>query len=195
MSKKDSEEKIGQSAGDAKTGTTADDGSADAENSVGKARDDTGAGASVEAGMSKSGSPDSAANEMHQDDSGNDRSTARQRSRGGPMAAFALLVALVAAGFSAWQVFESRRVTAELELELARKLTEIETIGSDSRRLSTDARDVARDVEARVGQLDARLVDVQNQRLAMDSLYNELSLSRDDWTLTEVVSNCSWRAM
>jgi uroporphyrin-3 C-methyltransferase len=102
------------------------------------------------------------------------------------MAAFALLVALAAAGFSAWQVFELRRVTAELELELARKLTEIETIGSDSRRLSTDARDVARDVEARVGQLDARLVDVQNQRLAMDSLYNELSLSRDDWTLAEV---------
>ena len=102
------------------------------------------------------------------------------------MAAFALLLALAAAGFSAWQAYESRQAAAELELELARKLAEIETIGSDSRRLSTGARDVARDVEARLGQIEDRLVGIQNQRLAMDSLYQELSLSRDEWTLAEV---------
>jgi uroporphyrin-3 C-methyltransferase len=97
-----------------------------------------------------------------------------------------LLVAFAAAGFTAWQIYESRRAAAQLELDLARKLAEIETIGSDSRRLSTDARDVARDVEARLGKMEAQLVTIQNQRLAIDSLYQELSLSRDEWTLAEV---------
>ena len=101
-------------------------------------------------------------------------------------ATFAFLVALATAGFTAWQAYESRREKAELELELARKLAEIEAIGSDSRRLSSAARDTARDVEARLGQLDARLVGIQNQRLAVESLYEELSQSRDEWTLAEV---------
>jgi uroporphyrin-3 C-methyltransferase len=69
---------------------------------------------------------------------------------------------------------------------LARKLAEIEAIGSDSRRLSGSARDIARDAEARLGQLEARIVGMQNQRLALESLYQELSRSRDEWTLAEV---------
>ena len=171
MSKKSTEENVGQSGTDAKIEAGTDDASVDRENPVGQALDD---------------SPETSVDGLNQSDLGNDRNAARQRSGGGLVAAFALLLALAAAGFSAWQAYESRRVAAELELELARKLAEIETIGSDSRRLSTGARDVARDVEARLGQIEARLVGIQNQRLAMDSLYQELSLSRDEWTLAEV---------
>jgi len=171
MSKKSTEENVGQSGTDAKTEAGTDDAGVDRENPVGQALDD---------------SPEASVDGLNQSDLGNDRNAVRQRSGGGLMAAFALLLALAAAGFSAWQAVESRRVAAELELELTRKLAEIETIGSDSRRLSTGARDVARDVEARLGQMEARLVGIQNQRLAMDSLYQELSLSRDEWTLAEV---------
>ena len=171
MSKKSTEENVGQSGTDAKIEDGTDDASVDRENPVGQALDD---------------SPEASVDGLNQSDLGNDRNAARQRSGGGLVAAFALLLALAAAGFSAWQAYESRRVAAELELEMARKLAEIETIGSDSRRLSTGARDVARDVEARLGQIEARLVGIQNQRLAMDSLYQELSLSRDEWTLAEV---------
>lgn len=108
------------------------------------------------------------------------------RGAAGLIATLALLIALAAAGFTAWQNYELRRERARLELDLARKLDQIETIGSDSRTLSSDARDVARDVEARLGQLEARLVGMQNQRLAIEALYEELSQSRDAWTLAEV---------
>ncbi len=112
------------------------------------------------------------------------------RRRGGGASAvtamFALLIALAAAAFVVWQNYELRRDRAQLELELARHLEHIETIGNDSRRLSADARDVASNVEARLGQLEARLAEVQNQRLALESLYEELSRSRDEWTLAEV---------
>lgn len=142
--------------------------------------------ANAETGRPGPVAPDIAKDRLSQPDSGNDRNAAPQRRGGRLMAAFALLLALAAAGFSAWQAYESRQLAAERELELARKLAEIETIGDDSRRLSTGARDVARDVEARLGQIDARLVSIQNQRLALDSLYQELSLSKDEWTLAEV---------
>ena len=161
MSKNSTEEPIGQS--DAETNT---------EN--------------AETGNRGKDAPDIVGDEQSRSDSGNDRQTAPQRSGGGPMVAIALLLALAAAGFSAWQAYESRRGAAELELELARKLAEIETIGSDSRRLSTGARDIARDAEARLGPIEARLVSMQNQKLALESLYQELSLSRDEWTLAEV---------
>jgi len=101
-------------------------------------------------------------------------------------AVLAFIVALSAAGFSAWQAYEARQAKTQLELELARKLSEIETIGEDSRQLSAGARDIARDVEARLGQVEAQVVSMQNQRLALESLYQELSQSRDEWTLAEV---------
>lgn len=110
----------------------------------------------------------------------------RKRGGSGVAATLALLIALAAAGFTAWQNYELRRERAQLELDLARKLEQIETIGSDSRRLSSDARDVVRDVDSRLGQLEARLAEVQSQRLAIEALYEELAQSRDDWTLAEV---------
>ncbi len=110
----------------------------------------------------------------------------QRRGVSGLAAVLALLIALAAAGFTAWQNYELRRDRAQLELDLARKLEQIETIGSDSRRLSNDARDVVRDVEARLGQIEARLAGIQNQRLAIEALYDELSQSRDEWTLAEV---------
>lgn len=106
--------------------------------------------------------------------------------RGGFTAALALLLAIAAAGFSGWQMVESRRSTAALELEVATKLTEMGTIGSDSRKLSAEARDIARDLEVRLGQLDARFAGMQNKSLALESIYQDLSQTRDAWTLTEV---------
>lgn len=112
---------------------------------------------------------------------------ARQR-RGvsGLIATLAFLVALAAAGFTAWQAYQLRQEGAALELEVARKLDDIDAIGNESRRLSSQARDVASDVEVRLGVLEARLAGMQNQRMALDTLYEELSLARDEWTLAEV---------
>jgi uroporphyrin-3 C-methyltransferase len=114
--------------------------------------------------------------------------TGQRHGRGaaGLIATLAFLIALGAAGFTVWQTYELRRAKTELDLELARKLAEIETIGSDARRESGGARDIAREVESRLGRLEAQLVELQNQRLAMESLYQDLSQSRDEWTLAEV---------
>ena len=43
-----------------------------------------------------------------------------------------------------------------------------------------------RDAQARIGALEAKLLESQSQQLALESLYQELSRSRDDWLLAEV---------
>jgi len=102
------------------------------------------------------------------------------------IAVLALLVALGAAGFAAWQGLELQRKSSQLDSEVASKLDRIESIGSDSRKLSSDARDISQDVEARLGKLEARLVGIEAQRQAMESLYQDLAGSRDQWTIAEV---------
>ncbi|MGD2139169.1 MAG: uroporphyrinogen-III C-methyltransferase, partial [Burkholderiales bacterium] len=111
---------------------------------------------------------------------------ARGQGAAGFTAVLALLVALAAAAYTGWQGYQLQRQSQQLDTEVASRLREIETIGSNSRQLSNDAKNVASDVEARIGQLDARLAGLENQRLAMESLYNDLSRSRDEWTLTQV---------
>ena len=73
-----------------------------------------------------------------------------------------------------------------MEQQLARRLTEIDAANRDGRTLAVGTRDLVRDVEARLGQLEARLSEMQNQRLALEALYQELSRSRDELVLAEI---------
>lgn len=119
--------------------------------------------------------------------SGPSRPANAPRASGGRgLAVLALLLSLAAAGFSGWQWLESRRISAGLEQDLARRLTEINSASSETRALSSSTRDIVRDAEARLGQLEARLAEMQNQRFALETLYQELSRSRDELILAEV---------
>lgn len=102
------------------------------------------------------------------------------------LAVLALLIAAAALGFAAWQWFDSRNRLDSLQQEMARRLAETEAGGRETRLIAGQARDVVRDAEARLGQLEARMIETQNQRLALESLYKEMSSSRDEWALAEV---------
>lgn len=102
------------------------------------------------------------------------------------LATMALLLALAAAAFTGWQWFESRRSIGVLEHEVARRLSGIDALSRETRMLAAQSRENLNDVSARLGQLEARLFETQNQRLALESLYRDLSGSRDEWTLAEV---------
>ena len=106
--------------------------------------------------------------------------------RRSPLATMALLLALSAAALAGWQWFESRRSIGILEHEVARRLSEIDALGRDTRKLAAQSRDNLSDFSARLGQLEARIIETQNQRLALESLYRDLSRSRDEWTMAEV---------
>lgn len=109
-----------------------------------------------------------------------------RRSGGRGIAVLALVLALGAAGFSGWQWLQSHRMAAQLQQDLARRLAELDRTSRETNELSSSTRDSVRDAEARLGQLEARIAEMQNQRFALETLYQELSQSRDEWTLAEV---------
>ncbi|HEX7810736.1 MAG TPA: uroporphyrinogen-III C-methyltransferase [Burkholderiales bacterium] len=102
------------------------------------------------------------------------------------LAALALLLAVAAGGFAAWQWIDNRSRFDALQQEVARRLAETEAANRETRLIAGQSRDVVRDAEARLGQLEARMIETQNQRLALESLYKEMSSSRDEWALAEV---------
>jgi uroporphyrin-III C-methyltransferase len=102
------------------------------------------------------------------------------------LATMALLLALAAVALAGWQWFESRRSIGGLEHEVAKRLSEIDALSRDTHMLAAQSRENLSDVSARLGQLEVRIFETQNQRLALESLYRDLSRSRDEWTLAEV---------
>lgn len=101
-------------------------------------------------------------------------------------ATLALALAAIALVLAGWQWFDSRRSLEAAGQDLAKRLAAIDGLSRESRALATQSREVMSDVSARLGQLEARVFETQNQRLALESLYRDLSRGRDEWTLAEV---------
>jgi uncharacterized protein HemX len=100
-----------------------------------------------------------------------------------PLAIAALGVAVV---LLAWGWWGARGELAELREGVAQQLREAGTEARDSRIIAKETQDAVRDALARIGALEAKLLESQSQQLALEALYQELSRSRDDWLLAEV---------
>ncbi len=113
-------------------------------------------------------------------------STAAPAQRRSYVAAAAILLSLLAVIGSGWQWFDSTRRFDQFEFELAKRLGDIDNLSRDARSLAMQSRDAMGEASARLGQLEARTIELQNQRFAIESLYRDLAGSRDEWTLAEV---------
>jgi len=110
-------------------------------------------------------------------------SSARRASRAQALALVALgLAVLLAVLF--W--VDTRSRIDSTQLELARRLRDIESDAREARALARAAQDMQRDAQARLGQLEAKLAESQSQQLALETLYQELSRNRDEWQLAEI---------
>ena len=106
--------------------------------------------------------------------------------RGASMGAAALVIALMSLLLAGWQLLDSRRTIGMIEHEVAKRLGEVETQERNARALAAQSSATISDINARLGQLESRIYETQNQRLALESLYRELSRNRDEWTLAEI---------
>jgi uroporphyrin-3 C-methyltransferase len=70
--------------------------------------------------------------------------------------------------------------------ELARRLRDIESDSRDARSLARQAQEGLRDAQAKIGALEAKLAESQNQQVALEALYQELARNRDEWQLAEI---------
>ncbi|HTS53840.1 MAG TPA: uroporphyrinogen-III C-methyltransferase [Burkholderiales bacterium] len=93
------------------------------------------------------------------------------------LAAAALILAL-------W--IDARSQIRALQQDLVRKLAEVDNYDRESRQAATQARDTVRDLEYRLGAIESQVAEAQSQRLAVESLYLELTRNRDERILAEV---------
>ena len=98
----------------------------------------------------------------------------------------AMGIAIAALLLAGWQWMSAQKESATLQTELARRLAEAETVSKETRLIADQVRNSLRDVESRMGLMEARLIETQNQRIALETLYQELARNRDEWVLSEI---------
>lgn len=98
----------------------------------------------------------------------------------------ALLIALAALALFVWQWFDGRSQATSLQQELARKFADADTRSKENRIIAEQAREAAAEGQVKIGVLENRLAESQNQQIALEALYQELSRNRDEWAYAEI---------
>ena len=98
----------------------------------------------------------------------------------------AVRVGLVALAIVVAQWVDTRMQVASLQQELARRLADSENLAREGRSLTRQMQESQAAQLAKVSVLEARLAETQNQAVALEAMYQELSSSRDERLLAEV---------
>jgi uroporphyrin-3 C-methyltransferase len=98
----------------------------------------------------------------------------------------ALLVAVAAFVVAAWQWYDSRKELRAIKQELGRRLAETDTQSKESRIVAEQVREAVAEAQVKLGVLEARIAESQNQQIALEALYQELSRNRDEWAYAEI---------
>jgi uroporphyrin-3 C-methyltransferase len=97
-----------------------------------------------------------------------------------------VLFGLAALGMLGWQWHDNRGQIAVLKEELARRLAEAETRNKEALGVARDASTAVREVQGTVEALESGLAESQNQQIALEALYQQLSRNSDEWALSEI---------
>ena len=108
------------------------------------------------------------------------------RAKSGGAIFLALVAIVVAAGLAALSWYDTRGRIDATQAEVAGRLRDIETQSRDARTLAQQAQESVREVQTRLGQMDSRVAELQSQKLALDSMYKDLTRNRDDLQLAEI---------
>ena len=98
----------------------------------------------------------------------------------------ATVIALVATLIFVWQWYDSHRQITSLQQELARRLAAVDVENKESRNVAEQVREATREAQVKLGMLEGKLQESQNQQVALEALYQELSRSRDESVLADV---------
>ena len=82
--------------------------------------------------------------------------------------------------------FDSRRKEQALRVEVAQRLSAIESSAQANARAQTQLATDLREAQAKVALLEARLAESQAQQAALEALYRDLAPSRDEIAISEI---------
>jgi uroporphyrin-3 C-methyltransferase len=85
-----------------------------------------------------------------------------------------------------WQWFAAHQQFSSMQQELTLRLAEMAGNNQASQMLVKQEQDAVRELAAKTALLEARFAESQDQRAALETLYNDLSVSRDETALADV---------
>ena len=110
----------------------------------------------------------------------------RERVRGAGWRHPAVIVALIALVLLGWQWAETRSRLSGLYDELARRLSEGDSVAKESRGMARQSQESVEALHAKLGALESKLEEAQGQQAALESMYLEVTRTRDERVLAEV---------
>jgi len=96
------------------------------------------------------------------------------------------LILLVLVLVFLWQWLDGRRAINDMQQQLAAKIAEMDGNSKANQMLLAQNQEQVRELFAKVTMLETRFAETQNQRAALEALYNDLSANRDETVLAEV---------
>lgn len=101
----------------------------------------------------------------------------------GAVAWLLLAIVLLAGGAAFWWL--QQRVDRLTE-ELARRQQNNDSLVQESRVLTREAQSTIKEMQAKVGALEARIDDTRDKQATLEQVYQDLMRNRDDWELAEI---------
>lgn len=74
----------------------------------------------------------------------------------------------------------------DLEVQLARRIGQFDTSSQEARAAAQEARATIENVVTRIGAMEAKTLETQNQQLALEAVYQELARSQDERLLADI---------
>lgn len=85
-----------------------------------------------------------------------------------------------------WQWLAAHTELDQTQLEVARRLSEVEASNKAGQILLAQNQELLREMGGRIAMLENRYTETQNQRAALEALYRDMSSNRDQMALAEV---------
>lgn len=95
------------------------------------------------------------------------------------------LTLLVVIILFAWQWLDNKQQFSQMQHTLAQKLAEIEGSSKATQALTQQSQELVRELGGKLSLLENKYAETQSQRSALESLYHDLSSSRDQMALAE----------
>ena len=96
------------------------------------------------------------------------------------------VVALGALVLSVWQWWDNRQQYNNLQQELARRLSDADSAMKQNSVVVQQSSESVKTAQGKLTTLESKIAESQNQQVALEAMYQELSRNRDEWSLTEI---------
>jgi uroporphyrin-3 C-methyltransferase len=85
-----------------------------------------------------------------------------------------------------WQWLEAHSQLNQTQQEVARRLSEVEAANKTNQLQVAQSQELVRELGGKLSLVESKYAETQNQRAALETLYQEMSSSRDQTALAEV---------